>query len=172
MKKTIMTIGVVLIILAICSCRSPETVQQQTAPAVEINNQKQFHGYEPARIKITPLTEFAIEESEGTLKLQLYIDVLDEFDTRIKAPAVFRFELYEYVPRSGEEKGKRISFWPDIDLTGPVNNNEYWRDFLRCYQFALPLEEELEEESTCVLQATCITSTGKRLTTDFIIEYK
>jgi hypothetical protein len=172
MKKTITTIGAFLITLSLCGCQSPQTVQPPIAPDIQNNNNGRTFGYKPKKIKITPLTKFVIDESEEISQLQLYIDVLDEFDSRIKAPVVFRFELYEYVPRSGEEKGKRISIWPDIDLTGPANNNEYWRDFLRCYQFTLDLEEQIEEDSSFVLQATCITTAGKRLTADFIIEYK
>lgn len=161
-----------MIIPAVCGCGLHVTAQPLTTVAVQTNDNGQTCGYGPARIKITPLTEFVQADSEETSELRIYVDLLDEFDSRIKAPVVFRFELYEYVPRSGKEKGKRIIIWPDIDLAEPRSNNEYWRDFLRCYQFILNIGEEIEEDSSYVLQTTCITPVGERLNADYIVEYK
>jgi len=167
-----------IITLAAGGCGSPRATQPPiTSPTVQsplpsAQDVRQTYGYEPARIKITPLTELVQADSEESMQLRIYVDLLDKFDSRIKAPAIFRFELYEYIPRSGKEKGKRIIIWPDIDLTGPGPNNEYWRDFLRCYQFILDVKEELEEDSSYVLQVTCVTSIGERLIADYIVEYK
>ncbi|MGD0078950.1 MAG: hypothetical protein ABSB91_10060, partial [Sedimentisphaerales bacterium] len=61
--------------------------------------------------------------------------------------------------------GKRIVIWPDINLTDPVANNNHWQDFLRAYLFSLPLEKPASE--TTILQVTCISPSGKRLTADF-----
>jgi hypothetical protein len=167
-----------IVILVASGCKSPGAAQPPvTSSAVQTplppaQDSRQTCGYEPARVKITPLTEFVQADSEETSQLRIYVDLLDRFDSRIKAPAVFRFELYEYIPRSGKEKGKRIIIWPDIDLTEPGPNNEYWRDFLRCYQFTLDVGEELEEDGSYVLQVTCVTSVSERLNADYIVEYK
>jgi hypothetical protein len=75
--------------------------------------------------------------------------------------------LYEKVPRSAEPKGKRITKWPDIDLTDIVENNVYWRDFLRAYEFTLPVE--LDARQNHILQATCLCPNGKRLSTEFTL---
>jgi hypothetical protein len=85
----------------------------------------------------------------------------------MKSPGVFRFELYEKVPRSAEPKGKRISKWPDIDLTDAVENNARWRDYLRAYEFTLPLESETGQSH--ILQATCLCPNGKRLSAEFAL---
>ena len=45
------------------------------------------------------------------LLLNVYIDILDEFDSRIKAPGMFRFELYEYVPEDTYEAIAEILRW-------------------------------------------------------------
>jgi len=179
MKKSIITVGGFLIVILVASgcespraAHSPATTPDVPTPLPPTRDGRQTCGYEPARVKITPLTEFVQTDSEETSQLRIYVDLLDKFDARIKAPAVFRFELYEYIPRSGKEKGKRIIIWPDINLTESGPNNEYWRDFLRCYQFILDVGEEIEEDSSCVLQVTCITSIGERLIADYIVEYK
>ena len=90
-----------IIILAAGGCDSVRTTQEPQEEAERIPY------YEPTKIKIAPLTEFAPGQYEDSLRLKVYIDVLDGFDSRMKTPAVFRFEAYEYQPRSGEEKGKR-----------------------------------------------------------------
>ncbi len=168
MKKNIIIFwGFLIIILTLCGC--------EQFPAVwpsESDTGGHIRYYEPAGIKITPLTEFVTIQPEEELKLRVYVDVLDGFDSRMKTPAVFRFEAYEYVPRSGEEKGRRSIIWPDIDLTEPGRNNEHWHDYLRCYEFSLDVGAEIRKDYSYVLQVTCITPVGEQLTDDFIIEYK
>ena len=75
----------------------------------------------------------------------MYAALRDSFGSCLKAPGVFRFELYEYVQYSSEPKGKRIIIWPDIDLTDAAENNEYWNDFLRAYEFSLDLEQDMNQ---------------------------
>jgi len=121
-------------------------------------------GFAPARIGILPLTE--LSRSGGSSQaavLTIYLDLLDAFGSHIKAPGVLRFELYEYVPRSAEPKGQRIAVWPDIDVTNPAENNRYWQDFLRAYEFTLDAPAGLDK--TYVLEATCICPDGRRLST-------
>jgi hypothetical protein len=119
-------------------------------------------------IDIMPLTEFiSDEDSQEESQIKVYVSLLDVFGSQIKAPAVFRFELYEYLTRSAEEKGRRIAFWPDIDLTDPAENNKQWQDFLRAYEFTLPFEAE--ENRTYVLQATCICPDGRRLSAELVL---
>jgi len=83
-------------------------------------------------------------------------------------PGVFRFELYERVVRSAEPKGRRIVIWPDIDLTGAAENNEYWRDFLRAYEFNLPFEAQIKQ--CYILQVTYLSPSGKRLSAELSLE--
>jgi len=121
-------------------------------------------GFAPARIGILPLTELSRSASSGQAAvLTIYLDLLDAFGSHIKAPGVLRFELYEFVPRSAEPKGQRIAVWPDIDVTNPVENNRYWQDFLRAYEFTLDAPAGLDK--TYILEATCICPDGRRLST-------
>ena len=124
--------------------------------------------YGPARIDILPITTInPTTSSAGDYSINVYVCLLDSFDSQIKSPATFRFELFQHVQRSNEPKGKRILIWPDINLTEPVMNNKCWQDFLRAYLFSLPLEKPAFE--TTILQVTCISPSGKRLTADFPI---
>ena len=83
---------------------------------------------------------------------------------------LFETMMYEKVQRSTEPKGKRIAIWPDIDLTDGIENNKYWRDFLRTYEFDLDFERAGEQ--IYILQATFLCASGRRLSADFALENK
>lgn len=131
--------------------------------------------YAPVEIDIMPLTEFV---NGGKVQLNLYISLIDSFGTQIKSPGKFRFELYEHVQRSPEPKGKRVAMWPDksyidqdegyIDLSDTVKNHQYWRDFLRGYEFNLPLDGPTAQ--SYILQVTFLCPGGKRLLNEFILK--
>jgi len=123
--------------------------------------------FAPTKIDILPLTELGGTGSSQRTGLRLYVSLLDAFGSQIKSPGVFRIELYDYVQRSAEPKGKRSAIWPDIDLTDPINNNTYWNDFLRAYQFDLPLESSGIKDY--ILQVTCLCPNGSRLTSNFTL---
>jgi len=128
-----------------------------------------YTAYTPVKIDIMPLTEFVTtDDALDASKLKVYVSLLDSFDSQIKSPGVFRFELYEYVQRSAEPKGRRIIIWPDIDLTEPSENNNYWRDFLRAYEFNLDFGPQRNQ--THILQVTCLCPSGKRLSADFALK--
>lgn len=121
--------------------------------------------YAPENIDIIPLTEFAGSDGSTGPQINVYVGLLDAFGSQIKSPGVFRFELYEYVQRSSEHKGKRVMIWPDVDLSEPAENNRYWRDFLRAYEFNLDVETDAGK--TYILQVTCLTPNSKRLCAEF-----
>jgi hypothetical protein len=142
--------------------------------------------YAPVKIDILPLTEFvALDGSSEPHTIDTYVSLLDSFGSQIKSPGKFRFELYEYVQRSAEPKGRRVMIWPESDLSDPNSGNRYWtdlsdpaannrswRDFLRAYQFNLPFkpaprEGALRPGREYVLEATCLTPNGSRLTAEF-----
>lgn len=110
----------------------------------------------PNKISFNQLTEFS-----KPWQITAYIDVSDQFNSRLKAPGIWRFELYSKVQRSADPKGGRIKIWQDWDLTDAKENNLLWQDYLRCYKFELNLDSELSGEY--VLEAVCFTAEGKRL---------
>jgi hypothetical protein len=123
--------------------------------------------YAPERIDIPPLTEYLPADQAHRPRIDLYISLLDPFGSHIKAPGIFRFELYEHVQHSAKPKGKRVAMWPDVDLTDPLTNNEYWLDFLRAYQFTLPLDQS--DANSHILHVTYFCPSGKLLTSEFTL---
>ena len=127
-----------------------------------------YTSYVPVKIDIMPLTEFVDAEDTQQSKINIYVSLIDPFGYQIKSPGIFRFELYEYIQRSAEPKGKRAVIWPDVDLTDPVTNNDSWRDFLRAYEFSFPCEQTNSHEY--ILQVTCLCPNGKRLSSEFTLK--
>jgi hypothetical protein len=125
----------------------------------------------PARIDVLPITSITpASASDRDATINAYICLLDAFDSQIKAPVIFRFELFQRLQRSSDPKGKRLIVWPDIDLTDPALNNNAWQDFLRAYLFTLPLQKSSADN--CILHVTVICPSGKRFTADFIVRTK
>jgi hypothetical protein len=129
-----------------------------------------YSPYAPVKVDILPLTRFASGGAEeGVSRIEAYISLLDSFDCQIKAPVSFRFELYEYVPRSADPKGKRVALWADVELTDATQNNNYWQDYLRAYRFTLDFEHQGGPDS--VLQVTCLCPGGRRLSDDSVLRH-
>ena len=147
---------------------SPPTVEPP-AKTDDGFNVSAYALYAPVSIKIMPLTEInRIRDDEGGSKINIFVSLLDSFDCQVKSPGIFRFELYERIPRSGEPKGRRIVIWPSIDLTEAAENNNYWRDFLGAYEFKLDFE--LQRNQTYILQVTCLCPNGKRLSAELVLK--
>jgi len=159
---------VIFFISAGCELSSshPDTPAETNS---DLNKLSFYTHFAPVKIDIMPLTEFISVDETQQAKIKLYVSLIDTFDSQIKSPGMFRFELYEYVQRSAEPKGKRIIIWPDIDLTEPSENNEYWRDFLRAYEFNLPFEQATNQ--SYILQVTCLRPNGKRISSEFTLRH-
>ena len=140
-------------------CEKQQNTTSVSMPAKPIDANS-LCAFAPSEIEILPLTAFDSDE-----KLIVYINLLDAYNTKIKAPVILRFELYERTEGVLGSTGKRVLIWPDIDLTDPEQNNIYWRDFLRAYEFEF--EFAPEQEQKYFLQATCITPLGQRLIAAF-----
>ncbi len=154
----------------VAGCESPQPTAESASRSDSASREVSVYaGYTPVKVDILPLTELVggSEEVKASA-IKVYVSLLDAFDCQTKSPAVFRFELYKKVQRSAEPKGKRITIWPDIDLTEPGENNKYWRDFLRAYEFILDFEPT--GKPSYILQVTCLCPEGKRLSAEFALE--
>ena len=162
-------LSLVLFVLFEAGCRRPTPV---TEPIGEPNKGPDipvYTPYVPAKIDILPLTGFTgiTDEQQGS-KIIAYVSLLDSFGSQMKAPGVFRFELYEHLQRSGEPKGKRVAIWPDFKATNLAENHAYWQDFLRAYRFDLDFQPQ--NIQNFILQATFMCPSAKRLSAEFALK--
>jgi len=161
-------------LLAQAGCEEPpadDSIRTKSSPKADNDFDVSIYApYAPVKIDITPLTGFISPASgDGAPEMNVYVSLLDSFACQIKSPGIFRFEMYEHIQRLAEPKGGRIAIWPDLDLTDAVENNKYWRDFLRAYQFNLPFEPASNQ--SYILQVTFLCPTGKRLSDEFTLKY-
>ncbi|MBL7106602.1 MAG: hypothetical protein ISS77_03210 [Phycisphaerae bacterium] len=147
-------------------CQETQTVTQTSSAQSKEAQRCMYSGFDPVKLEILPLTEVKVSSDNGS-KVNVLLTLSDTFNCQQKFPGAFRFELYEYVARSVEPKGKRLILWPDIDLNNPAQNNKYWRNYLRAYEFELLLDTSLDK--TCILEITFLTADQKRLNSDITI---
>ena len=185
MKLRFAVHGLVLSLVALAGCSQPRVTQRPpvveqasatesgVAPATEDTAKTPIASgpvtFAPAKIGVLPLTELSSPSGAGQgAKLDVFVTMLDAFGCQMKAPGVLLFELYEYVPRSAQLKGKQLALWPQIDLTAPAENNRYWRDFLRAYEFEL--DAQVGRDKTHILEVTCLCPDGRRLSSQYTLK--
>jgi hypothetical protein len=158
MKK----IYAVILFFFVAGCSHMGVGKSESACKEGLKELSIYNGYAPAEIAVSPLTKIDRKlDAKGQVVIRAYVSLMDGFGNQIKAPAVFRFELYEKVVHSSEPKGKRVVVWPDVDLKTPVENNRYWQDFLRAYKFDLDFQPQ--KGKNYVLQVTGLCPNGRRL---------
>jgi hypothetical protein len=164
----IITCLLLILLLINVGCEQPKP-SLEISPETDNTDDLSFYThYVPEKIDIMPLTEFAVAGNTQQTRINIYVSLIDQFGSQVKSPGIFRFELYEYKQRSSEPKGKRAVIWPDVDLNDPVINNDYWRDFLRAYEFSFPCEQAKNRDY--ILQVTCLCPNGKRLSSEFTLK--
>lgn len=83
-----------------------------------------------------------------------------------------RFELYEYVPASGDNRGKRLDTW-DISLSSRDDQKDYWNQVTQMYEFRLWVDPSvLPFENRYMMVVTYGSPLGDRLSSDCLIEYR
>jgi len=165
-----LTIGFITLLLMQSAC-TPTPNNPPTPTDLGSNPLSVCMHYMADAIDIMPLTDFIpAKNPQQQSTIEVYVSLLGAFGSQIKAPGVFRFELYKHIERSAKPKGERITMWSDIDLTDSTQNNDYWKDYLRAYKFNLHFEPELP--GSCILQATCTCPSGKHLSSDYVLKVR
>ncbi len=170
MKPVSIICLILIFLLAGAGCEKPRLPLERGAPGNEGVEKLSFYSYyAPVKIDILPLTEFIFVNDIDRSGINLYVSLLDQYGSQVKSPGTFRFELYEYVQHSGQQRGKRIKMWQDLDLNDPAANNEQWRDYLRAYEFNLPLDQS--GTGDFILEVTCLCPNGRRLLSEYTLRY-
>lgn len=162
-------LSIVLFVLFEAGCRRPAPITEPIREPNKAPDIPVYTPYVPVNIDILPLTGFTgITDEQRGSKIIAYVSLLDSFGSQMKAPGVFRFELYEYLQRSGEPKGKRVAIWPDFKAINLAENHAYWQDFLRAYRFDLDFQPQ--KNKNFVLQVTFMCPSSKRLTAECVLK--
>jgi len=131
-------------------------------PSTQVISSSTQQGFTIRRVNILGLTDFSVSPQEPEKsRIKTFVELLDDYHSPLKKLCVFRFEFYEYTPLTANPRGKRLMIWPDIDLTDPDKNNQHWKDYLRSYEFYLPLDFSPQPGQIYLLEVTCMTG-GQR----------
>jgi hypothetical protein len=138
----------------------------------DVSVRSEIRAGEVERIRISALTEFVpVASSPDRVQLKTLLELIDPRDTRLKTAFAARFELYEFKPLSSNPRGPRLAIWPEQDLLDPVKNDEQWEDFLRGYEFYLPLEFVPQPGKKYLLEVSCLVG-QRRLGDLFKLQYR
>ncbi len=83
-----------------------------------------------------------------------------------------RVELYEYLPASGDQQGRRLENW-DIKLTTAENQRTYWNGLTQMYEFRLGIDPtRIPPADKYVLTVSYNSPLGARLRDEYVINYR
>ena len=119
------------------------------------------------KFSVTPLTKFV--ETDGKASLKLVVDVLDSTGHRSKAPFNLQCSLYRYLPRTADNKGELVQVWQPISLDAIAENNKYWNDYLRSYEFGFELDS-LPGQQWYLVEIACQIPSGNRIFDKFMLK--
>jgi len=108
--------------------------------------------FAPPRVERTRLLQLSAIQTDpdGQTTVRAFVQPVAN-----RADEWYRFELYQYLPRSANPRGKRIRLWPDVNPGKTVAENPLWKPHLRAFEIALPLENGLPK-STYLLELTVL----------------
>ncbi len=154
----------------LCGCE-PDYSTSSGAVRDAISEFESFKAYQPVMAVFLPLSDvYPSDKPTEPDTITAYVALLDSAASALKAPAVFRFELYEFRPRSTDPKGKRLYMWQDITLNSFTENNKFWKDYLRAYEFRL--QYDCPDCTKYVLEVTCMCPSGQRLIATTVLDKK
>lgn len=161
-------IGGFLTVLLLCCLMGCET-----GPTPEAMRTSPAAGFPVASVQLAGLTQFVDRREENEpQKIRAFVELRDVYDSKLKAPATFRFALYEYVPHRSDPRGKHIQTWPDFRLINPHTNHLYWRDYLRAYEFTLDVRPPVASQRDLLLEVTCTTPQQRRIYAFAVLQTK
>lgn len=127
----------------------------------------------PSRIEIvepfTGIRNHAKNTGPGGIELLLQaINTLD--DPGLMIVGRVRAELFEYVPASADNRGRRIDHW-NIDLSTEEQQRQYWDRITQMYRFQLAVDPAaIPPADRYLMTVTYIAPLGNYLTDECIIE--
>lgn len=129
----------------------------------------------PKRIEIVePFTRVtSFDEDASPDGIELLLQAVNSLDNPgVMIVGEIRFELFEFIPASGDRKGRRLEYW-DVALVSKEDQRDHWNQVTQMYEFRLRVDPSvLPIEDRYVLAVTYQSPLGDRLSTDCLIEYK
>ena len=128
----------------------------------------------PGRIEIVrPFTRIeSFDDDDVPDGIELLLSAVNALDNPgLMIAGTLRAELYEYVPASGERKGRRLDHW-NIDLTTEHNQRRFWNRLTQMYEFRLGVDlPNIAVADQYVLAVTYTSPLGDHFADECVIRY-
>ncbi|UCE60563.1 MAG: hypothetical protein JSU63_02195 [Phycisphaerales bacterium] len=157
-----------LILLILVGCTAAPTATQDRA------RRRMLALLMPARVEIVePFTRVKSFDDDSTPDgIELLLQAVNSFDDPGMIVGSVHCELYEYVPASGDDRGRRLEYW-DIELATALHQRTFWNQATQMYEFRLQVDPtKIPVRDRFVLRVVYSTPLGEHLTDECIIDYR
>ncbi len=128
----------------------------------------------PSRVEIVePFTRVkSFDQDNIPDGIELLLQAVNALDNPgLMIAGKVRVELFEYVPASADQKGRRLDHW-SIELSTPAHQRRFWNPLTQMYEFRLRVDPEvIPRADKYVLLVTYDSPLGERLTDEYAIEH-
>lgn len=129
----------------------------------------------PNRIEIVePFTRIRSFDDNATPDgIELLLQAVNSLDNPgLMIVGDVRVEFFEYVPASGDRKGRRIDYW-DVKLRTEEHQRTHWNQITQMYEFRLRADPAvIPGGEKYVLAVTYNSPLGQHLTAECLIRYQ
>ncbi len=128
----------------------------------------------PQRIKIEPFTKIkSFNEDQVPDGVLAVVRAFDKFGDPVKAVGLWYFELWTYVPASGDPKGERLAYW-ERNISTAEEVRLYWTR-AQMFEFQLAWTagvENIQPGRKLVLTATYRAPWDETFQDQYILEFQ
>ena len=129
----------------------------------------------PSRIEIVePFTRVQSFDDDSTPDgIELLLQAVNALDNPgLMIAGRVRVELFEFLPASGDRKGRRLEHW-SIELANTRQQRRYWNTLTQMYEFKLGIDTtEIPAADQYVLLVTYKSPLGERITDECVIRHQ
>ncbi len=129
----------------------------------------------PSRIEIVePFTRVrSFDDDQIPDGIELLLQAVNPLDNPgLMIVGDITVELYEFIPASADQKGRRIDMW-EIELRSKEDQKRFWNQITQMYEFRLGVDAELVPAAKrYVLAVTYHSPLGQHLMDEFQIDYR
>jgi hypothetical protein len=131
----------------------------------------------PQRVELVEaFTQFkSFDRDEVPDGIEVLVHALDAFGDPVKIAGTIRFELYDFVPASGERAGRRLCAPWEVTLVTREDQQRYWNLVTGMYEIPLKFPPNLPVKQLgtpgrkFLLEATYTTPLGTHMTDECVL---
>ncbi len=157
------------VLICVAGCAAPPRTTDDTA------RREMLALLLPSRVKIVePFTRVKSFDDDATPDgIELLLQAVNALDNPgLMITGTVRVALYEYVPASGDRKGRRLEQW-DVELITVRQQRTYWNVMTQMYEFRLGIDPaRIPPAKEYVLEVTYRSPLGEHLADECLISYE